>query len=120
MKFCRRSSAWLKRLLAHRVAGFLGARQEVGDVAGQPHVAVGRAPDAEGAGGVLHLEHALDGAVDALAHLRVAGQPDALGHVVDVEQRQGAARRLLGAAVGIAVERGEDARHVQARPSARP
>ncbi len=59
----------VERLLAHRVVGLLGARQEVGDVAGQPHVAVGRPPDAEGARGVLHLQHARDGAVDALAHL---------------------------------------------------
>ena len=74
-----------------------------------------KAPEA-----VLHLEHALDGAVDALAQLRVGGEPHALGHVVDVEQRQGAARRLLGAAIGIAVERGEDARHVERRRRARP
>ena len=113
MKFCSRSSAWLKGVLAHDVAGLLGPRQEVGDVAGQPHVAVGRTPDAEGAGAILHLEHARDGAVDALAQQRVGGEAHALGHVVDVEQRQGAAGRLLGAAVGVAVERGEDARHVE-------
>ena len=100
-------------LLAYGVAGLLGARQEVRHVAGQPHVAVRRTPDAEGAGAVLHREHALDGAVDALAQHRVGGQPHALGHVVDVEQRQGAAGGLLGATVGVAVERGQDARHVE-------
>ena len=107
-------------LLAHDVAGLLGPRQEVGDVAGEPHVAVRRTPDAEGARAVLHLEHAGDRAVDALAQGHVGGEPHALGHVVDVEQRQGAARRLLGAAVGVAVERRRGCPARRARRWARP
>ena len=61
----------------------------------------------------LLLKHAGDGAVDALAQLGIAGDADAPGHAVDVEQRQRPAHGLLGAAVGIAVEGIEDARHVE-------
>src|SRR6185295_11610785 len=67
-------------VLAYAVARLLCPCQEVGDIARQPHVTVRWAPDAEGAGAVLHGEDALDGAVDALAQHRVGRQSHALGH----------------------------------------
>ncbi len=96
----------------------LGARQEVGDVAREPEIAVAGAPDAEGAGAVLHLEHVVDGLLHALLELLVRRDAELAGHRVGIEERQRAAHRLLGAAVGIAVERGQQSGDVEGRGGA--
>ena len=43
----------------------------------------------------------------------IALHADAGGHVVDIEQRQGAAGGLLGAAIGVAVEAHQQRRHIE-------
>ena len=102
-----------QRPLRHREARFLGPRQEVGDVGSEPHVCVARAPDAEGAVARLHLEHALDGGLHARLHRLVLAEAGDAREIVEVDERHGAARGLLGAAVGIAIERQQQADEVE-------
>ena len=90
-----------------REALLLRTRQEVGDVARQPQIGGGRTPDAEGAGRVLHLEDAIDGLLHARLQLLVGRNAELGGDGVGVDERQRAAHRLLGATVGVAVERGQ-------------
>jgi hypothetical protein len=44
---------------------------------------------------------------------RIAGKADGDRHVVEIDKRQRAARQLLGTAIGIAIEGGEDAGNVE-------
>ena len=115
--------SWLARLsqrhghgqFGHLVAGCLGAQQEVGDEAVEPEVAaIEWPPEAEAAAGGLLGQQVGDRVRDGLAQLFVTGGADQLGHVVEIEQRQGAARDLLGATIGVAIEREQQAGHVEA------
>ena len=94
------------RLLGHGVALLLGAQQEVRDVGVEPEVAgVERTPEAEAAARGLVAEEARDRVLDPLVERIVVAHAEHLGDVVEIEQRQGAAGDLLGAAIGVAVER---------------
>src|SRR5690606_41707657 len=69
--FPTRRSSDLERLRLHGEALLAGARQELRDVARQPHVATTRPPSAECARGILHLEDACDRIFDPLSELVV-------------------------------------------------
>ena len=91
-----------------------GAREEVGDVGVEPAVAARLGiPEAEAAGAGLVGEDAADRLVDALAGLRRAGDAEGLRRGGEVEERHRAADGLLGAAPGVGLERGQQARHVE-------
>ena len=103
------------RLARHVVVLLAGPRQEVGDVGIEPHVAGARRPQAEAAGRRLVVQHAVDGVLDAAVQVGILRQAGGLGQLGDIEQRHGAAGRLLGAAIGVAVERHHQRRHVEGR-----
>ena len=96
-------------------AGLLCTTEEVGDVARQPQVAIGWTPDAERAGAVLHLEHAVDCFLYALLGASVGRGQHLARNGVDIEQWQRAADSLLGAAVWIAIQLGQQSGDVQVR-----
>ena len=108
-----------QRVFRHVEALFAGPQQEVGDIGREPQarvVAIGR-PQAEGARARLAVDEAGHGllhpvfqfAVDLLlVHAKIA----------EVEQRQGAAHRLLGAAIGIAVKIAHQACRIELRQRA--
>ncbi len=103
----------LERLRLHGEALLAGARQELRDVARQPHVAAARPPSAECARGILHLEDARDRIFDPLSELAIGWQPSCDGELVGIEQRQRAAGHLLGTTVRIAVELRQQPRNIQ-------
>ncbi len=113
-KLRRRSSARLKARWRHREAALARPGQEVGDVGVEPEVVAADRPQAE-------RRRSSPGA-PARARSRRARARRALSssasssvrrELVDVEQRQRAADDLLGAAIGIAVERLQQPRHVE-------
>ncbi len=100
--------------LRHGEAALARPCEEVGDEGVQPEVvALGiRRPQAEGAVGALPRHLLVDGRLDAAVEIGIDGQMLGAGEPVGVEQRHGAAHDLLGAAVGIAVERLQHGRRV--------
>ena len=108
------------RQLRHVVALGLGAEQEVGDVGVEPEVAAARTaprgrsrrPSSAWRAGWRWRR------VMRWSSSSSVPMPIISRHVVEIEQRQGAARDLLGAAIGVAVEREQQAGHVE--PGDRP
>jgi hypothetical protein len=103
----------LERRVGHGKAALLGARQEVGDVRIQPDIAAARRPQAERAVRSLPRQQAIDRVADALVDGGVERQMRLAGEIVDVEQRQRAARDLFRTAERIAVERRQQRRRVK-------
>jgi hypothetical protein len=94
-----------ERHVGHVVVELARPGEEVGDVGVEPQVALARRPQPEAARRRLVEQHPVDGALDPLAQLRIGRDAAHPRQFAQVEQRQGLARRLLGAAVGKAVER---------------
>ena len=105
----------LEALVGHGVAVGPRTREEVGHIGVEPGILAARRPQAEGAFIALARQHRLDRLDDALVHIGIDRELRVDRHLVDVEERQRAAHDLLRAAERIAVERGEQARHVERR-----
>ena len=88
-------------------------RQKVGDVGVEPGIVAAGGPQSEGAFRPLAGKHGLDRIGDALVEPGVDGEMQIDRQLIGVEQRQRAADDLLGAAERIAVERLQQARHVE-------
>ncbi len=93
--------------LRHREIAFAGAGEEVGDKGVQPEIvgALIGGPQAEGAVGALARHLLVDGRLDAAVEVGIDGEMLHTGEPVGVEQRHGAAHRLLGATIGVALQR---------------
>src|SRR5262249_41869046 len=111
--------ALLERVVGYRVTLLLGAQQEVHRIARQPVLCRRvRCPQTESAIETLALDHAVNGVLDAVLHLGVGLlvlDPPERGDVAHIEQRQRAAGGLLEATIGIAIERTQEAGHVEVR-----
>ncbi|MCY1224512.1 hypothetical protein D9M72_366730 [compost metagenome] len=101
------------RGLRHVVLLFAGAGEEIGDIGVEPEIAITRAPEAETARRRLIGKYAIDRLLHPFRHAFVVGETGLLGELAEVEQRQRAARRLLGAAIGVAIERHQQRRHIE-------
>ena len=103
----------LERDVRHREVALARPRQEVGHVGVEPDVVAARAPQAERAVRALARQQPLDRVADALVDRGVERELRLARELVDIEQRQRAARDLLGAAERIAVERLQQRRDVE-------
>src|SRR5262249_8783233 len=96
----------LDRELGYVLAMLLGADQKIGSIGVEPrHGVAGVAPYPEAAIRALQFDDMADRAVERLRRRRARiGMPKPR-HLLDIKQRQCPARRLLEAAIGVAVER---------------
>ena len=109
----------LEGAVGHRVALRARPGEEVGDIGVEPAVAARLgAPEAEAAGAGLVGEDVPDRRVEPRLDLVHAGDPEPLGGRREVEERHRPADDLLGAAPGVGLERGQEARHVEGRERA--
>src|SRR5690348_8343668 len=99
--------AALDRVGGNAIALELRLAQEIERIDAEPVIGVvaDATPHAEMSIRLLHVEHAVDRVLDAAFDDALLAQMPQERDVVEVEQRKGAARRLLEAAEGIAVER---------------
>src|SRR5262249_57952663 len=83
--------------IGHRKAALARPRQEIGDVGVEPDVIAAGRPQPERAIGTLPREQPVDRLADALLERGVEREMGATREIVDVKERQGAARDLLRA-----------------------
>ncbi len=103
----------IEGFLRHRISFFARAGEEIGDECVEPSVVAGaRRPQAESAGRILARQHLVDRVANAVGNISVERQPLGGCKLVDIKQRQRAADDLLRAAIGIAVERLQQSRHI--------
>jgi hypothetical protein len=99
--------------LGHGVACLPGAGEEVGDIGVQPEIVTTGPPEPKATVRPLITDEIGDGLLDTWPRLPLATQAGGQGDLVQVEERQGAAGNLLGAAEGIAIQGLEQTRQVQ-------
>ena len=105
-----------QRVLGNLEALLAGPQQEIGDKRRQPEtgiIAIGR-PQAKGARARLAIDQSFHGLLHALIQFTI----DILRadtEIAQIQQRQGAAYRLFGAAIGVAVEIADKPRDIEFR-----
>ena len=107
-----------KRVTGHHIAPGLGLIEKVHGIDAQERLGgAARSPHAEIAAVILHVQHLVDGGLDAPLQRRIARQARQIGDIVEQQKRLGAADGLFQAAEGIFVQPLEQARHI--RPAMR-
>src|ERR1700730_5876550 len=88
--------------IGYVLAVLLGADQEVGGIGVEPgHGVTGVAPNPEAPVRTLQFDDMADRTVERLRRRRARIGVPQPGHLLDIEQRQGPARRLLETAISI-------------------
>ena len=101
------------REIGHVLAVLLGAYQKIGGVGVEPrHGVAGIVPHPEAAVGALQLDDMPNRAIERLRCRGTwVGAPQSRDFI-DIKQGQGPARRLLETAIGVPLERAQEARNV--------